>query len=645
MEEWFGWAGKILDINLTDRKISVHPLDRDLVLRFIGGRGINTWLLFSLVPPGTDPLGPDNVLIFGTGPLTGTLGPTGRFNVTSLSPMTGILGDGNSGGHWGPELKYAGYDFLILRGKADKPVYIEIRDDKIFIRDADDIWGLNVWEATAAIKHKMGDPEAQVLAIGQAGERQVRYASIMCSLTRAQGRCGNGAVMGSKNVKAIAVKGSKGISVADPTGLLREFQKIYEKITLSPKFAFYPRYGTPLLIEGLHPCGLLPVFNYQQTQMEGIEKIGGIEFIKKYAKKSRACFGCFLHCDHYYHVPDGKYKGTQGPGLEYESIASFGPRLGNLDFGSILFMHNLVAQYGLDSISTGSSISLAIDLFEKGILTKADTDGVELRWGDTDLLVNLIHKIARREGIGDLLAEGPYWMSRRIGRGAEKYVYHMKKLDPSVLEVRGHKAIALAFLTSTRGGDHLRGQPSVEIGGFRGVKPETVIERFGSADVVKPGVYDSVGKPRAVMWYQHFAAVVDAIEICKFSTFWSEYPVEFEDFSQLLWLTTGVRFSVNDLITIGERIWNVEKAFNLRLGLGREDDLPCEKLQNELIADGPCQGERLHLDEFNNMLDAYYALRGWDKHSGKPKRCKLEELGLGDVADDLARYGQLVEEQ
>jgi aldehyde:ferredoxin oxidoreductase len=645
MNRWFGWVGQVLDIDLTNRKVSVYPLDRDLATSFIGGRGVNGKMLFDALKPNTDPLGPGNILILGTGPLGGTPGATSRFNVTFLSPATGLLGDSSSGGHWGAELKYAGYDFLILRGRADKPVYIDIKDSEVHIRDAADIWGLNVWETTEAIRRKIKDPKVQVLAIGQGGEKLVRYAAIMSSLTRAAARCGSGAVMGSKNVKAIVVKGSKGVNVADPQEVMNNFDKLYKAITTDYKFGFYPRYGTSILTEGLYPAGLTPFFNFRQTEMEGVvEKIGGQTFVDKFMKKHRACSGCFLHCDHYYEISDGKYKGTQGQKVEWESITALGPRLGNLDFESILYMNNLANQYGLDTVSMGGSISLAIDLFQLGILTKADTDGMELHWGEPDLFVTLIHKIAKREGVGDLLAEGAYWMAQRIGRGAEKHVYHMKKLDPSTEEVRGHKAIALAFHTSTRGGDHLRGQPPAEIGGFRGVDPKIMAERFGSEDVGKPGVYDVVGKPRMVIWYQNFAAVIDAMELCKFGTYWSRFPVEYKEFSDLLRSVTGVQFSPDELLKTGERIWNVEKAFNLRLGFGRESDLPSEKLQNETINGGPHDGERLHLDQFNRMLDAYYVLRGWDQQTGRPKRSKLEELKLGDVAEELARYGQIVEE-
>ncbi len=644
MGSWFGWVGKVLEIDLSDRKVAVYPLDRDLARNFIGGRGVNGRMLFGLLQPNMDPLGPENVLIFGTGPLTGTPGATGRFNVSFLSPATGLLGDSNAGGHWGPELKYAGYDFLILRGRADQPVYIEIQDDKVHIRDAADLWGLNVWEATALIRRKMNDPKAQVLAIGQAGEKLVRFAAIMSSFTRAAAKCGGGAVMGSKNVKAIAVRGSQGVKVFDPAGLINKFQELYKAITTDYKFGFYPRYGTPILTEGLYPLGLIPFRNYQQTQMEGaVERLGGQTFVEKFVKKSRSCHGCFLHCDHFYSVSEGKHQGTQGAGVEWETIVAFGARLANLDLGSILYMNNLANQYGLDTISTGGTISLAIDLFQKGILTRADTDGLDLHWGDSDLAIQLIHKIAKREGIGDLLAEGPYGMAQKIGRGAEKHVCHMKKLEPSLEEVRGHKAIALAFHTSTRGGDHLRGQPGAEIGGFRGVDPKVMQERFGSPDVGKPVVYDVVGKPRMVIWYQNFAAVVDAVELCKFGTFWSRFPVEYQEFSDLLRLTTGVPFSPEELLTIGERIWNVEKAFNLRLGFGRESDLPCEKLQNETVKGGPQEGERLHIEEFSHLLESYYAMRGWDPQTGRPKRSKLKKLKLDDIAEELAKYGQVVE--
>jgi aldehyde:ferredoxin oxidoreductase len=645
MSEWFGWMGRVLDVDLSRHKVETCPLDRELTRKFLGGRGINGKILFDSLSADTDPLGEENLLIFGTGPLTGTPGAAGRFNVTFLSPLSGLFGDANSGGHWGAELKYAGYDFIIVRGKADRPVYLEIINDQVNIREAADLWGLNVWETTTAIRTRMKDPKAQVLAIGQAGEKLVRFAAVMSLLTRAAARCGGGAVMGSKNLKAIAVKGSKKIRLADPQGVVDNFRKIYQAVTSDYKFGFYPRYGTPILTEGLYPLGLMPFYNFRQTQMEGtVEKIGGQTFVDKFLTGKKACHGCFLHCDHTYRIPEGKHKGTEGQKIEWETIVAFGPRLGSLDLANILVMNNLANQYGMDTISTGGSISLAIDLFEMGILTKADTDGMELRWGDPDLLVDLVHKIAHREGFGDLLAEGAFLMAQKIGRGAEKHVYHMKGIDPSTEEVRGHKAIALAFHTSTRGGDHLRGQPPAEIGGFRGVDPKIMAERFGSPDVGNPRVYDTVGKPRMVKWYQDFAALIDAMELCRFGTYWSRFPVEHKEFSDMLRFVTGETFSPEQLSIIGERIWNVERAFNLRRGFGREMDTPCERLQNETLKGGPLDGERIHIDKFNEMLDSYYVIRGWDRETGRPKRSKLKELDLDDVADELARHSQVVEE-
>jgi aldehyde:ferredoxin oxidoreductase len=520
-----------------------------------------------------------------------------------------------------------------------------IQDDKVEIRDAADLWGLNVWETTASIQRKMQDTAVQVLAIGQAGENKARVAAIMCSMSRAAARCGGGAVMGCKNLKAIAVKGSKGVRIADPQGVMDNLQKLYQIITTDYKFGFYPRYGTTILTEGLHPLGLVPFYNFQQAQVDGtVEKIGGQTFFDHHMTKHRACQGCFLHCDHHYQVTEGKYKGLKGQKIEWESITSFGPRCGNLDLPSILQMNNLANQYGMDTVSTGGAISLAIDLFQKGILTTTDTGGVELRWGDSDLLVDLVHKTALREGLGDLLAEGAYWMAQKIGRGADQHVCHMKRLDPSTEDVRGHKAIALAFHTSTRGGDHLRGQPPAEIGGFRGVDPKIMAERFGSADVGNPPVYDLVGKPRMVIWYQNFAGVVDSLELCKFGTYWSRFPVEYKEFSDWLLCVTGEKFTTDELMTTGERVFNVEKAFNLRCGFGRESDLPSYKMQNEPINGGPQSGERLHLDKFNELLDAYYVMRGWDRQTGRPTRSKLEGLNLGDVADELERRGQLAVE-
>lgn len=644
MSNWFGWVGQVLDVDLTNRKVDVYPTDREFVRKFIGGRGMNGKRLFDMLPSGADALGEESLLLIGTGPTTGTPGATGRFNVTFLSPATDFFGDANCGGFWGPELKFAGYDSVIVRGKADKPVYLAIQDDKVEIRDAGDLWGLNTWDTTAAIQRKMRDPDVQVLAIGQAGERKVRVAAIMSSMTRAAARCGGGAVMGSKNLKAIAVRGTRGVKVADPEGLMELFQKLYQAITTDYKFGFYPRYGTSILTEGLYPIGLLPFYNYRQVQMaNAVECVGGQAFVDKHFVKHRACQGCFLHCDHHYQVTEGKYKGLKGQKIEWETITAFGPRCGNLDFPTILQMNNLANQYGMDTISTGGSISLAIDLFEKGILTTADTDGVELRWGDSDLLVDLVRKTALREGFGDLLAEGAYWLAQKVGRGADKHVCHMKRLDPSTEDVRGFKAIALAFHTSTRGGDHLRGQPPAEIGGFRGVDPKIMAERFGSPDVGNPRVYDLVGKPRMVMWYQNFSACIDSMELCKFGTYWSRFPVEYKEFSELLRCITGEQFTPDELMTAGERVWNVERAFNLRQGFGRESDLPSYKLQNEPVIGGPHEGERLELDKYNELLDAYYVLRGWDRQTGKPKRSKLEQLSLGDVADNLARHGQIAE--
>ncbi|RLA89794.1 MAG: aldehyde ferredoxin oxidoreductase, partial [Deltaproteobacteria bacterium] len=413
--KWYGWAGKIIELDLTSKKILVKPLSRDLAERFVGGRGINMKFLFDEIKPNTDPLGPENVLIFGTGPLTGTIVGS-RTQVSTKAPMTGFLGDSNSGGHWGAELKFAGYDHIIIKGRSEKPVYLFIDDDEIEIRDASHLWGKNIWEVTDIIRDEESDSEIQVLGIGLAGENLVRFAAIMNTFSRANGRTGVGAVMGSKRLKCIAVRGTKGVSIADPERFLNHIKEIYQKATTSPMFDHYPVYGTPILTDMKAELGNLPVKNWSDITIEGVENVTGKALVEKYAQKNRACYGCFYHCDHFFMVKEGKYQGVIGPGLEYESVNGLGPRIGNTDFPTILHGINIVNDYGLDVVSTGGSIALAMDLYERGIITEKDTGGIPIRWGDGDVIIDLIHKIAKREGFGDLLAEGPYYMAKKIGK-------------------------------------------------------------------------------------------------------------------------------------------------------------------------------------------------------------------------------------
>lgn len=639
MSENYGWAGKYLYIDLTSKKIKKIPLSQNLKDNYLGGRGINMKFLYDYLKPGLDPLSLEVPLIIGTGPLTGTVAGTGRYNVTTKSPMTGILSDGNSGGHWAPELKYAGYDHIIITGKSEKPVYIWIYNEQVEILDASSLWGKNVWLTTEMIHRMHNDLEIQVAAIGQAGENLVKYSCMINGLSRAAARCGSGAVMGSKKLKAIAVRGTKGVKIAHPDKLLNILREMFQKTTESPRFEYYPRYGTPALVNSSYPVGRFPVKNFSSSILPGIEKIDGKAFLEKYVEKSKACFGCYVHCDHFYHVREGDFAGTKGPGLEYETIGAFGGRCANTNLPSILKANNLCNQYGIDVISTGTSISLAIDLFERGIITEKDTDGLVLRWGDEKLIIELIHKIAKREGFGNLLAEGPYLMAKIIGRGAEKRVMHIKKLDPDGGENRCFKGACLSYAVSTRGAEHLRGLIRTELSGFIG--KEEAIKKFGSKDIVDPDSYDTVGKPKAVIWYEHLSLVTDCLQICKFNTIWAGFPIHLKELTDLFNAVTGVRIEKEEAFSIAERVYNLEKAINIREGQKKEDDMPSERHLIEPMSDGPGKGALIEKDKFQSMLDAYYKLRGWDVNTSFPTREKLLSLELKNVADDLRKMGKI----
>jgi aldehyde:ferredoxin oxidoreductase len=628
----YGWMGKVLHVDLTRGKAVKLPLNWEDVKLFIGGRGLNAITLFRNLKPGVDPLSPDNVLCFATGPLTGTASPigSGRFNVSAKSPLTGGFGDSNCGGFWAPELKYAGYDQVVVLGKAEKPVYIWIDDDEVEIRDAKHLWGLDNYETYKSILEEVGDPDVHLVSIGIAGENLVRFANILSDAYRAAGRTGMGAVMGSKNLKAIAVRGTGGVKVANPDRLLELIPK-YIEILYSDWFSkLFSEQGSMCLVKIYNDLGTLVTKNFQEGYFEPIERLLGDFYVKKYEVKSRACFSCPLHCASFWEIRDGPFTGLSAPKIEFGIVMNYTTRLGipNIEVG--LKCIDLLNRYGLDSISTGAVIGFAMECYTKGILTDKDTDGLRLEWGNEKVVPEIIRKIAFREGLGDILAEGSKRAAEKIGRGAEKYAIHTKGLEHIECDPRGLQAFGLGYATSTRGADHLRALPAFEYT----ISPDKAEKLFGTSKAADR--FATEGKAAMVKWFEEVRAFTDAIEACKFITrtglIWPEVQVE------VLNAVTGLNLTAQDALIIGERIVNVEKAFNVREGMTRQDDSLPERFLKEPLPSGPSKGHVCRLEE---MLDEYYMLRGWDVKTGLPTRKKLEELNLVEIAEDLEKMGKI----
>lgn len=620
VEKQYGWNGQRLLIDLTRGKISCEKLDSALLSAYLGGRGLNVHALYHQSRYDIHPLDPMASLIFGTGPLTGTCVPcNGKgHNITAKSPLTGILGDSNVGGFWGAELKLAGYDQIIISGKANELQYIWIDNDHVDIKTASHLQGLTTWETDSTIKTELGDDSIQIASIGPAGEHLVKYASIMSNLTHAAGRTGLGAVMGSKNLKAIAIRGTKGLHVAHPTLLKELSSRLHETITNAPGYKSRSTYGTSMIFDLYNAMGVLPTRNDQTGVFDGAEKISCKILRENYVRKHRSCYACSIHCKLYYEVADGQYAHISGEGPEFETLCALGARCGNDDLESILYMNSLADQYGIDTISLGNTIAWAMECYERKLLTSREVDNLDLTWGNTDSMKTLIEKVTFRRGIGDLLAEGVRRAAETIGRGTEQYAFHVKGLEPPQQSIRGLKAWALGWAVSSRGADHLRAFPVAET---TWTKQEANLA-FGTEKAADRFAY--AGKPEMVKWFEDVSAIIDSLMLCKFG-YLSLRAFDAETIVQLIFAATGWHTNVNDLMIIGERIVNLERLYNLKVGMTpRDDTLPVRYLA-EPLPSGPSKGEVVQLEP---MLTAYYELREWDRELGRPTDEKLASLGL-----------------
>lgn len=638
----YGWAGKILHVDLTKRKIWTEEFDRKLGEMFLGARGINAKLLWDLIKkPGIDPLGPENVLIFGVGALTGTTAPSsGRTTITCKGPTTNLYLKSNMGGHWGAELKFAGYDHIVLHGIAKSPVYIWIQDENVEIKDASHLWGLDVRETTEALIGDLDDKEVKVACIGPAGENLVKFAAVMNSVYHAAGRGGAGAVMGSKKVKAIAVRGTGEIELWDPDGFRELALEVRKKLAADSGAQSLYNYGTSGSIEFVNDLHAFPNRNFKYGHVGNVKPLTGQNLVEKgYLLRRVGCFACTTSCHRFVEIKDGIYAGTYTGGPEYESFCALGAQTWIIDTDTVIKANELCNIYGLDTISTGVVIAWAMESFERGILTKKDTDGIELRFGNAEALIKTIELIAFRKGkLGNLLAEGVKRAAEKVGKESWKWaICNSKGLEQSSVETRSAKAYALAFAVNPRGPDHLHTETFAEFG----ASPEAIelIEKL-TGDKKWASPYYTEYRPEIVRWHEDCYAVTDSLGFCAFATT-AAYAVNPENMAQMFHLATGIPMNEKKIMLAGRRIVTIEKCFNVREGADRKlDDLPW-RLMNEPAASGPAKGMMNSKEELNGMLDKYYKLHEWDVKTSWPYKETLEKLGLKDVAKQLEKLGKL----
>ncbi len=608
----YSYSGKLLHIELDSGATKMEPLSPELLKSVLGGVGLAVRLLLDYCPPRVDPLSPGNPLVFATSAFTGTMVPTaGKHAVAAKSPLTGFVGDSLSSSFWSLALKRAGYDAVVLTGACDSLSYLFIDDGVVHIKRAAHLAGKDCTATEEAIREEIGDDRVRVAAIGPAGENRVLYASISNDTGRRAGRTGMGAVMGSKNLKAIALRGTKAVSVADLAAVQKAAFLLYEKAQ-QPGTEKYRVLGTSGNVLTLNRLGALPTRNFQQSTFDGAESVSGEFLHSHHLARVVACAGCPIACEHIYRVNDGAFAGAQGR-VDYETLFALGPLCGVSDAAAVIKAAETCDRYGMDSISAGVSIAWAMESYEKGLLTKADTDGIDLTFGNGEAVVEMVRKIAGREGIGDLLADGVKRASAKLGGGSDHWAMHSKGLEFPGYEPRSLKTQALGYAVGTRGACHNR-------------SAAYEVDMSAKVDRLK----GEVGRGPMAAQQEDFAAVLDSLILCKF------LRRCFDDFygenANLYALVTGLEMTPEELKRTGERITNVKKAFNIREGWTRKDDWLPPRVFRDPLPTGVAKGTVLGEDELNLMIDDYYAARGWTTEGLIPS-AKLEDLGLADLVE------------
>lgn len=623
-----GYTGKILRINLTTGEHEVETVPDTIYRRYLGGGALASYFLLRDLPPGVDPLGPDNMLVLMTSVINGTsLSGANRYTAAAKSPLSGGYGEAEAGGYWGPELKATGYDGLIITGKAEQPVYLWIKDGQVAIRDAAAYWGKLASEVQDGLEAELGDSRIRVLQCGIAGERLVRYAALVNQCRHFHGRAGLGAVMGSKNLKAVVVRGHSAPRPIDRNGardVLTWFRENYDQ-----KNDGMHLYGTPRGVPSLQADGILPTRNFTQGNFEHFREISGQTMADTILVNRGTCFACAVACKREVSVPEEGVEARHG-GMEYETIAATGSLTGVGNLKKIARFSTLINQYVLDSISTGMSIAWAQECYERGLITQEDTGGLELTWGNQDAVETLIHQIARREGFGDILAEGTFRAAQKIGRGTMEFTLTCKCQEFPMHEPRGKKSLALAYSLSPTGADHMEAPHDPVYEGF---------DIYDTSPLATLGLIEPVDrldlgprKVRAFYYAQQVWSAYNSIGMCDFvgvpiGALYTQKLVEFIN------AVTGWQMSLHELIKVGERANTMARLFNYREGFTAADDnLPPRMFEG--IGNGPLEGERIDPEEFATAKKLYYQMAGWHDETGFPLPGKLAELQLEWIAPE-----------
>jgi aldehyde:ferredoxin oxidoreductase len=629
----FGFAGKILHVDLTSGNITVEQPSEEFYKTYLGGSAMGTYYLFKNTPAGADPLGPENTLTLMISPTTGvSISGNSRMTATAKSPETGLIGDSQAGGFFPAELKFSGFDGIVLKGKSPKPVYLWVHDGEAELKDAAHLWGRITGDVEKIIRDELGDPKVEIAQIGPSGENLVRFAAIMNMSNRANGRTGMGAVMGSKNLKAIAVRGHQKVKTADPAAITRLARMAPKRVEENPDMKGLQDFGTASVLNYQNTSGGLPTRNYTSGTFDLAEDLSGENMSETILKENDTCYACVVRCKR---VVETEYKNQHVDpyygGPEYETLSTFGSYCGINDMNAVSLANQICDEFGLDTIACGAIIAFAMDCFEHGYLTLQDTDGIDLRFGNADGMLAILDKITKREGLGDLLANGSAYAAKKIGKGAEDLVVAVKNHELPAHMPQVKRSLALIYAVNPFGADH---QSSEHDPGYTPDTASYNLERMAEVGLTNP-MSDRVidrEKVKMALTTEKNYCFMDTATLCQFvyGPAWQVYGPKEQ--AELLRATTGWDWTVDDVQKIGERRLNMMRAFNAREGVGREHDTLPKRIYNEPLKGGASDGISVTRQEVEEALDIYYEMCGWDVATGKPTKAKLEELGLGWMA-------------